>query len=495
LKGRVLPRALTGAPDVQLAAPPSDNKTHYRIFGAPIKNAEGYATGQTEWQLQSFSAKTDYQKVVTLPENLMRGSNYGNAVYAVSPDGTVVALGAEEDSPTVESEYGVTGVVRIWDVRNARVMRVLRQPERVAAIQFSPDGKMLITMGRQARFWNWRSGVLHYRWLAGNSGIAFSNDGSRVALSVPPSSQGGSRAAPSPQPFIQFRDLKTGKLVGTLNSPPATYDYGGAPLAFSPDGRSLAAIHNGLVEIWELSTKRLRRAFRPPEWESAAGIVFAADALYIGGLRWSLNWLRVPFHDISVRTIHFPAPRQQAVALQFGRDGNSISLRVGDVTRSWIWRTGKPLKVPKLILSQRHKTTIAKDRKSVRLEDGKLRRYMADVGEGEFLASALSPNGKTVAGASTQGFVHLWDAGSGALLRNLSGHTGAVTALAYSPDGKTLASGSEDDTIRLWDAQNGAPLKVLEGQVAVVRALAFSPDGKFLAGAGDNGTIKIWRVP
>jgi WD40 repeat protein len=80
----------------------------------------------------------------------------------------------------------------------------------------------------------------------------------------------------------------------------------------------------------------------------------------------------------------------------------------------------------------------------------------------------------------------------------LTGHTGPVNALAFTPDGHTLATASSDRTVLLWDLTDptrarrlGEPLT---GPTGAVTAVAFAPDGHTLATASVDQTVLLWDL-
>jgi len=85
----------------------------------------------------------------------------------------------------------------------------------------------------------------------------------------------------------------------------------------------------------------------------------------------------------------------------------------------------------------------------------------------------------------------LWDARTGLLLANLSGHNGRVYRMAFSRDGKLFYTSSVDGISILRNGSNGAPLFTFRTPGSFFYAAAFDPTGNYLAAASDT-SIWIW---
>ena len=118
------------------------------------------------------------------------------------------------------------------------------------------------------------------------------------------------------------------------------------------------------------------------------------------------------------------------------------------------------------------------------------------------IATAFSPDGKLIAagqgGETDTGIVHLLDAATGKLVRDVSGHKEGVTDVLFTSDGKHLISVGRDTTARVCRVADGKEVAVLGaprgGQFKDwFSAVALSPDERFLAATDIAGLVHVWE--
>jgi WD40 repeat protein len=243
-------------------------------------------------------------------------------------------------------------------------------------------------------------------------------------------------------------------------------------LAFSADGKRLAAVTGGKVHYWVAATGEPLPPALPgsPRWQGAA---FTAGGCRLAAVAWDGKDGAAEVWDVAtgacLRCRQFQATQLQRTAA-LAPDGSLMALAdMSPVTALLLWD---------------------QDSNEVRT---------LGLGHGNCGVSALrfSPDGKTVAVATWAGdsgipeavWVELWDTAAGNRTTTLQGFDHLVRHLAWSPDGKTLAAGGARGAARLWDAATGGVVADLEGVRDDVYTLEFSPDGRTLAVGADQAGV------
>jgi WD40 repeat protein len=117
------------------------------------------------------------------------------------------------------------------------------------------------------------------------------------------------------------------------------------------------------------------------------------------------------------------------------------------------------------------------------------------------IASAFSPDGKLLAlgqgGETDTGKVHLLEADTGKLVRDVSGHLNGVTDVLFSADGKHVISAGRDTCARVCQVADGKEVAVLGtprgGQSKDwFSAIALAPDQRSFAAADIAGLVQVW---
>jgi WD40 repeat protein len=209
-------------------------------------------------------------------------------------------------------------------------------------------------------------------------------------------------------------------------------------LAFSPNGKALAAGGYNEVTLWDPADGRLLRR--------------------IGNI-----------------------PRQTH-GLAFSPDGSLLAVAGGTPGSAGEVR----------LIGQQRQTAAAATPTAAAASAAESSRVLDRIGD-VMLCVAFSPDGTRLAAGGADGAVRVYDVATGKRLLALEQHADWVTGLAFSPDGTRLASASRDKSARVIDVKTGEAARAYLGHEAPVFAVAWAPDGQLVYSGGKDRKVHAWE--
>jgi WD40 repeat protein len=415
---------------------------------AVSRNGKSLAIGYPLDPQDSNYAVSIYSTVTWRKQfTLMTSPQVQISALAFSPDGTRLAIGAED------------GTAGVWSIPTRQQLVSYQGPTAaIDSIQFTPDGDSVLTASNDgvARLWR--------------------------AIGVEQSFQ-TLPLATSPQQIVFDRD----RIDATSSSRPIVYS---APIAggraaerafphaqtvvLSADGRVALGIGNPGVPlmIWDARTGRLMRKL------STTAVISANN----------FNQTTFAWNDASVAVDQNVGTGSGVVILSL-TTGRTVSLQ----------SPAECLSLPESFAFSRDDRRVAAAYFCGYADvwDARTGRLLRQVNEGgEVSGVDLSPDGSRLLVGSWDARATIWSVNTGRQLVNLIGDTRGLQGAAFSPDGSLAATSSLDDTVRIWNARTGQMLRVLSLPDAQGPPV-FNASGSELAVAESdpaNGAPDIVRV-
>ena len=364
------------------------------------------ASGSIEKLIQFWDPQTGIKIAPPLT-----GHKYRVTSLAFSPDGKTLASASEDHT------------VRVWS--SDTDVKLARMNSRVWSMAISPDHQVLAAGSENGQIWLWNTitGQMledpligHTTWVMD---VAFSPDSKMLASAGCTKSEGYN----CQQNEIRLWQVATGKPLGTLTGLGVDLTR----IAFSPDGKTLAASSNdNAVWLWELQTQQQIDPPIPGHERGLTGVVFSPDGrtLAMGGDHTVQLW------DVTSRNrIGLPLDHGESLfTMAFSDDGKMLATGGGDKTGG-----DKTIRLWNVAAQKQIGVTLVG-------HHGSITNLM------------FSPDGSTLVSGSVDGTVRLWDTITARPLGPPIPKTGRV--VAFSQDGQTILA-SDGSFFFDWDIDLG----------------------------------------
>jgi eukaryotic-like serine/threonine-protein kinase len=285
-----------------------------------------------------------------------------------------------------------------------------------------------------------------------------------------------------------------------------TNDSAVTSVAISPDGRTLATIsQTGPTWVWDLNSRKVLAAL--PDFGAAiASVAFSPDGavLAVGSSQHlslfnAKTWQRLRDLPCDLNPVLAFSPAGRCLAC--GMRSNFPSGNGGNVVL-FDYATGEraahfPGAGGQVAFSPDGKWLAMGPSNGVAtVMDVATRQTIASVRPGSNLwAMAFTPDGhQLVTSCFGETEVKVWDLSSQRLFRSLPGHTSRIWDITFSPDGQTMATASSDQTVRLWDVATWSTREILRGHGRDIWTVAFTPDGQHLVTGATFEPVMLWPV-
>ncbi|BBD68031.1 WD-40 repeat protein [Nostoc commune NIES-4072] len=298
-------------------------------------------------------------------------------------------------------------------------------------------------------------------------------------------------------------------------------------VAFSPDGKYIAAVKSTEIMLWDINGNKLN--FQQQEIPSDGiqnisfcSVVFSHDSksIYTGECQGDGNF-PMPSYKVEVwrteeknKSLIQEEPEQNFISQQ-GQQFLSLAASADGMiasgsTDGTIHLSHSPAEVSPILRGHTDwVNSIAFSPKQKQLvsasNDGTIRlwdlsdyfssakvKYEVDYIWDNVHAVAFNPNNNEFAIARKNSVMVFNKEGNH--VEHTFDHLETVNSIAYSPDGKTIVSGADDKTLRLWDLEGNKPPIVFQGHEDKVTSVAFSPDGKKIVSGSKDNTLRLWNL-